>query len=480
MQQRPFTRRGLLKNLGSLGLVATLRPVCRSLAAEDLDRFGGLKSVRFEASGYFRVARNDRWWFVTPDGSAFLSFGLNHPNKDYVRQDYNIEHWKREFGVGDAYSPEFLAAFAAKTMKDIRYFGMNTLGCHALKEDFGRITIPYIQGLFFVRTAYWLVQGPRSFPDVFSQAFQQHCERIAQRVAAPKREDPYLMGYTFTNVPILTDRDADAHGEVPWGRSQPNMPTWPRVLRNHPGSSPGKKVYVDLMRERYTGIAEFNRTYQSSFASFEDLQNTANWCPFIKAGDIDDAADDHEFLKKILDQYYSVGCAAVRKVDPNHMIFGDPLNANTAPPDDIVALMARHCDLIAYQCYGNYDLQRPLLDRWSAVTKKPLFHADSSFSVADEHMPDPIGVVCADHETRAREFLDCATQLLARPDIVGWNWCGWMDMWSDWKSDRQHTGLQNPFGKYHHPMPETMARFGAKLYNIGLNSTNGSQRETQR
>jgi len=28
----------------------------------------------FEATGYFRMEKDERWWMVTPDGNAFLSF----------------------------------------------------------------------------------------------------------------------------------------------------------------------------------------------------------------------------------------------------------------------------------------------------------------------------------------------------------------------------------------------------------------------
>jgi len=345
---------------------------------------------------------------------------------------------------------------------------MNTLGCHAIKPHFGTITVPYIQGLFFVHDAYWLVHSPRDFPDVFSPGFVQRCETIAERVVVERKDDPYLMGYTFTNVPILTDLDADAHGQVPWGRSQPDMPTWPRVLRNLGANSPGKRVFVGLVRDRYADIGAFNRTYRTSMASFDELTQAVDWSPTEKAGAIDDADDNRAFLLKILEQYYAVACAAVRKFDANHMIFGDPLNANAGVPDDVMSVITRHVDLVAYQFYGPYDEHEPLLDHWSELTGKPLFHADSSFAVAYKEMPDPIGSVCPDQETRARRFLETATRSIARPDCIGWNWCGWMDMWAAWKSDRQHTGLQDPFGNYHHPMPEVMAKFGAQLYEYGL------------
>ena len=170
---------------------------------------------------------------------------------------------------------------------------------------------------------------------------------------------------------------------------------------------------------------------------------------------------------KILERYYSVACAAVRKHDPNHLIFGDPLNANTPPPDDVVSLIARHTDLIAYQFYGEYDEQLPLIDRWSKLTGKALLHADSCFSVPYEEMPAPVGALCPDQETRARRFFDFATRAFARPDFVGWHWCGWVDSWKEWKPERQHPGLQDPFGHYHEPMPATMSAFGARIYEYG-------------
>ena len=456
-------RRTLLKHAAGIAAAAAA-----PAATDALDRFGGLRAVRFEPSGFFRVEQSEgRWWFVTPDGSAFLSFGLNHPNKDYLRQPYNVEHWKKRFGVDDPQSREFVAAFAARAMSDLKKFGMNTLGCHAIKPDFGNITVPYIQGLFFVRSAYWLVRGPESFLDVFSDAFVQRCENQAGRVVAARKDDPFLMGYTFTNVPILTDEDAKPHGIVPWGRAQPAMPTWPRSLRNLGASAPGKQTYVALMRKRHASIERFNRLYNTSFGSFETLAAAERWSPFVRSDSIDDAADNHAFLLEILERYYQVASAAVRKLDTNHMIFGDPLNANTPPPDDVVELMGRHCDLIDYQFYGEFDDHVDLMGRWPRLTGKPLLHGDSCFSVPSEKMPEPVGVHRSSHPELADTFWDFATRTIARPELLGWHWCGYMDSWKSFRPEQQHPGLQDPFGRYHHPMPETMARFGSEIYQHG-------------
>lgn len=467
MMHVKFTRRDFIKTMG-FGAAAATIPFLGRCGGQKLDSYGGLESVRFEATGFFRVEKGDRWWLVTPDGAAFLSFGLNHADVEYLLQDYNIDHWRAKFGFQDPKDPEFRQGFIKKVMEDIKVFGMNTLGCHARKEIFGTLTIPYLQGLFFARTAYWIVRSPEYYPDVFSDEFKDRCEQVAQRLCLPKKDDPFLIGYTFTNVPILTDLDAEAHGMVPWGRPQPTMPTWPRALRNKGPEAPCKKVFVSIMREQYPTIQAFNSVYKTNFTSFDALLTSKNWSPNVKTSGIEDSNDNRSFLMRIYDRYYTVACEAVRKFDPNHLIFGDPINANTPPPDEIISLVAKHTDIISYQYYGAYDEYSQLLDRWSELTGMPLFNTDSNFAVPYKEMPNPVGPHCPDEETRARYFLDFATRAFSRPDFIGWHWCGWVDSWESWRKVQQHCGLQNPLGQYHHPMPEVMSKFGSQLYEYGL------------
>jgi agarase len=470
MTQFNFTRRDFLKTMG-FGVAAATFPFLKGCGHQKLDSYGGLESVSFDASGYFRVEKGDRWWLVTPKGAAFLSFGLNHADVEYLLQDYNIDHWKAEFGFQDRKDPAFRQGFVNKVMEDIKIFGMNTLGCHARKEIFGELTIPYLQGLFFARTAYWIVRSADDYPDVFSVSFKERCENIARRICLPKRDDPFLIGYTFTNVPILTDEDAKAHGMVPWGRPQSVMPTWPRALRNKGSDAPCKQVYVSMMRERYPNIRDFNRLYNSKFSSFASLLEAENWSPFIKKDNIEDQEDNRAFLMRIYDQYYKVACDAVRQFDPNHLILGDPINANTPPPDEIITLVTKHTDILSYQYYGAYDEYNHLLDRWSELTGMPILNTDSNFAVPYKEMPNPVGPHCKDEEMRAGLFLDMATRAFSRPDFIGWHWCGWVDSWQSWRKVQQHCGLQDPFGNYHHPMPEVMSRFGSQIYDYGLGKT---------
>ena len=70
----PFFSNSLPRR-GFMRLIAALGAGTGTLRGAVLDRYGGLKSVRFDPSGFFRLEKKRRWWLVTPDGSAFLSFG---------------------------------------------------------------------------------------------------------------------------------------------------------------------------------------------------------------------------------------------------------------------------------------------------------------------------------------------------------------------------------------------------------------------
>lgn len=59
-------------------------------AAAQLDQYGGWTGKAFETTGFFRVQKDGdagRWWLATPEGNAFLSFGINHYHAGWWAQD---------------------------------------------------------------------------------------------------------------------------------------------------------------------------------------------------------------------------------------------------------------------------------------------------------------------------------------------------------------------------------------------------------
>jgi len=60
--------------------------------ALELDRYGGWPGLTFSATGYFHIAQTDeRFWLVTPEGNAFLSYVINHIEPKWMKRFYN-EH----------------------------------------------------------------------------------------------------------------------------------------------------------------------------------------------------------------------------------------------------------------------------------------------------------------------------------------------------------------------------------------------------
>ena len=79
-------RRKFLKtSLSSIFLSGMVNKIS-FLGISFLDPYGGWKGKKFRASGFFRVEKDDRWWLVSPEGNAFLSFGINHFHAGWWKQ----------------------------------------------------------------------------------------------------------------------------------------------------------------------------------------------------------------------------------------------------------------------------------------------------------------------------------------------------------------------------------------------------------
>ena len=96
-----------------------------------------------------------------------------------------------------------------------------------------------------------------------------------------------------------------------------------------------------------------------------------------------------------------------------------------------------------------------------------MFSADSCWSVPDPpRMPDPLGPQCADHAVAARRMEQVFRSAFARPDFLGWGWCGWMDQRESVEPYMQHAGLQDAHGKWRQPLADAYAAFGKELYEV--------------
>ncbi len=440
----------------------------------DLDRYGGWKGKTFKATGYFRLENDgDRWWFVSPEGNAFLSFGINHLHPDLWRQPFNQETWAKRFGLPnlDNYQ-QFAKSLRTWFLDTCRDYGFNTVGVHASLSVANRPhpQLPYLRPIHFVDIPHWKTAIPdENFLDVFSDAFASRCESMAEEAAAPLADDPYLLGYAMTDCPLLTEEDCRERPDVIGGAKRSSRIGWPRRLRNLGADAAGKQAYTQTMRQLYRDdIGAFNTTYNTTFTSFDALQEARHWRPHTDLSNGNETRDNVEFLKVVVARYYQTAKDAIRRHDPHHLFFGDKINANTDTLDTLLPITSRYTDVIFYQMYAQYEIQEPGLDRWSKLTEKPFVNGDSAYTMIGEHMPRPYGPVADSLAQRAEWTKSFFHRAFARPDFVGWHYCGLIDASQlvGRKQDRQHSGLMNGHGKPYPELKHVITACSRDLYHI--------------
>jgi hypothetical protein len=436
------------------------------------DRFGGWTAKKFEATGFFRVEKKDRWWLVTPEGNAFLSFGINHLESGLFQQDYNREAWLKRLGVESTNWQEFQPALRRWFLQTCEQYGFNTAGVHTSLQVTNRPkpAIAYMQPIRFVDIPHWKPEIPdENFLDVFDPEFARHCDKMAKELALPIKDDPYVLGYSMTDCTMFTEEDCRERPDVIGGARRESRIGWPRRLRNMPASAPGKQAYVRTMQKLYSGrIQDFNSTYGTTFDSFDALAGAVDWRLQTRLSNANETRDNIVFLQVVVDQYYATAKTAIRRYDSNHMFFGDKINANTDSVDTVLPITSNYTDVVLYQMYARYEVQKPGLDRWSTITEKPFINGDSAFTMITEHMPRPYGPVADTLQERAEWTEEFFRNAFARGDFVGWHYCGLIDATQQvpYKQDRQHSGLLDGYGNPYTMLEKKIRACSDEIYQI--------------
>ena len=245
------------------------------------------------------------------------------------------------------------------------------------------------------------------------------------------------------------------------------------VLRILASTAPGKQEYVKTMKTIYSGISEFNNTYNTSYSSWTDLENATNW---RKKTDFDNAkeiSDNNLFNKICISKYYEVALASFRAVDQNHMFLGDKLNANIRDISELELLVDAvkdYVDVVLFQYYGKDQAQKDIQDLIASIGNKPMINGDGGFGSNDDpQMPNPQTPTAANQSQRAIWFNQYAKDAFSNPNFVGWHVCGVIDSWAASSgTGRQKPGVMNPLGVAHQTVMDTLATLYSKVYKFRM------------
>jgi hypothetical protein len=287
---------------------------------------------RVRPTGFFRVGETrGRAWLFTPQGEAFYAVGADHVN-------YR-SHWCESLGhapyhrnVARQFGSE--AAWATNTLQRLKSWGFNTLTA-GHSESLRYRGLPHIEFLslgtgFGDIAAMVPKENWTGFPNVFHPKFAAYCDFTARKRCAPQRDNPWLLGYFIDN-------------ELQWfGKS-------------------------------------WNTTLHASA-----LKLPAN----DPARVIAEKTDPAEFTRLAAEKYFAVTTAAIRKHDPNHLIFGCRFAGNA--PTNVWPIAGKYCDVVTLNIYPRLDIEtldtgevEKFLRDCHARCGKPMMITEWSFPALD-------------------------------------------------------------------------------------------------
>ena len=269
---------------------------------------------------YFTTGvRNDRWWFITPEGEPFFSIGMNHIDSATLRQAENIHIWR------DKYGNDQKRWIQEAVVPDLKAWGFNTIGWaqevvirgyaihrHSRSftpEEYRWTGMPYCHLLPFVEFHQWEVET--RYPDFTNTDFEDWCDYVARADCARMADDPLCVGYFYSDCPTWVHAPKpDLKGPV----------FDPDLLK----TDAGRKQLFDLAT-----------------------------------------------------RYYKVTHDAIRRYDPNHLILGDRYEGKAPLPDDVLKAATPYVDVLSFQYFSDPDTICPDFQRWHDLTGLPVLLADA-------------------------------------------------------------------------------------------------------
>jgi len=430
----------------------------------ELDAYGGFTDVVGQRTGFFHTEQiDDRWWLVSPEGHGFFGVGISHPVTGKSRAAVTFaykgdqEAWMwdgirkmRELGYNCVWSGPY-------SQCRIRADFVDT---HLAERVYREAKIPHAIQVPLIKHAVELAPGEKR-PDVFSNEYRQFVvDRVAEYVR-PNQDNPWVLGYYY-GFGCFMRKDA-----------------WVNETLAREPESPGRQHFTGILERRYDGdIGQFNRIYQTSYGSFDDLRrgevlSYPRWISGVLSGYADPPnregvdrmlADFEEVFEELAVQVYKVAFDEIRRHDKNHMILGGYVKDATYPTRTWVRL-APYIDVLAPQDLSSTNPVRAHIE----ATGKPALLSDQEFGnvypLSIQGTPFTPGSV-PEHVDR-RVLYDLEAARIARdPGMIGVSFCACLFDQSHWIStyDRGQPGFYAIDGEPGEPdLLEVVTRVNARV-----------------
>lgn len=403
------------------------------------------------AAGWTTVEERGIQWLVTPEGKRVFSKGVNL-----------VDGWKetektREkvaFFWGNHYPS--ITDWRRTALERLKAWGFNTLGGWSdPSSELGHyLTVDLELG----RNAefHWF--------DPFDPAMERKVEEWAEKLTAPYRKDPRLLGYFSDN-------------EVGWW----NSPLFQWFLKRE-WSNHTKRVLWQTLMDTYDGRwEELEKDWVpgEGIHSFQDLKKTGASMKLRPGGAGIRVVDRFMFL--VAQRYYELMFRGIRKAHPGALVLGDRLPLYYH--QDAIRAMGENIDVIS----TNYNVDVP--DGWVApyyfnglgiLSRKPVLVTEFFFA-AEENRSGNLNETARNAHPKPGHLMTVATQaerargaavalrnMASFPNVVGAHWFQFYDEPLGGREDGEdyNMGLIDTRDRPYEEVTEMFTRMNPQLESI--------------
>ncbi|MCU0247776.1 MAG: hypothetical protein MUC42_14480 [Bryobacter sp.] len=392
-------------------------------------KFGGYLNTQVKATGFFRVEKVDgRWWFVDPVGHLFFSTSSTGMGagageaRMQGREDYfaalpptesanvpgrrargGFYTWNLRRRHGDAWT----AKWADTALNRLESWGLNTIGNWSDSQLWDAHRKAYVVNL----RGWGMETGFFGMPDVYSAEFPKTVDKAAAEQCAPRKNDPYLLGYFVANEP-------------PW---------------------PGRESFlVDIILDRPPSA----------------IQKEAK--AFLAAGDTPERRK--QFVYKAFERYLEVINAAIKRHDPNHLNLGLRFGGGLPPAE--VLLACKSFDVYSMNVYST-AVNHKTMDEITRVTGRPIIVGEFHFGVPGRGLAPGL-VQVRDMAERGVAYRYYVEQAASHPAFIGSSWFQWVDQPNTGRMDGEnyHIGLVDVTDRPYTDLIEAMKTTHKRLQDV--------------
>ncbi|MEO5912998.1 MAG: hypothetical protein ABIS50_02115 [Luteolibacter sp.] len=381
--------------------------------------YGGSRSVRSTASGFFRTEKSGRrWWLIDPEGYRFINVGVVAVASP--GGNTNSESWTET------------------TSNFLLDHGFNGTGAWSdtTRLRSGKRPMAYTMIWNFMssygskRGGMYQQAGHMGYPKdcifVFDPGFPDFCDEYAKRLTATK-SDPWLLGHFSDN----------------------ELPFYKKALDNFlklPPEDPGRKAVNEWLTER-------RKEHPEEKGITDGMRR--------------------EFLGYVTDRYLSITTSAIRKYDPNHLCLGPRFTGQALSSKSLFQAAGRHLDVIAVNYYHAWSPDPVQTGQWTEWSGKPYIVTEWYAKGMDSGMPNTTGAgwVVKTQEDRGNFYQNFTLGLLESGGCVGWHWFKYRDndpnaKGADPSNLDSNKGIVNLKLEPYPPLVKAMAELNRQVYSL--------------